>query len=249
MRLLPALLLVLPLAACKSEPEEPPPDVDMKLVVASDLDHMPFIGRDADGRPIGRDVEMMESIAAALALPIQWEVVDFGEVLPMVEAGAVDIGCATIGISPERAERVAFTRPYYRTAIAVVVRAGEDEPRTFSQLAGKRVGCATGTTAERAVRLYLPRSECWTDEKEGLSTSDRLLSGELDAAAMDAPDADALVAESDGQLARMPRDLEQERYALAIRTGRPGLLRQIDAILETMEQTGELAMLDEAWGL
>ena len=46
------------LLAC-SAPAPPGQQAQRPLVVASDLDNMPFAGVDEQGTPIGRDVEMM----------------------------------------------------------------------------------------------------------------------------------------------------------------------------------------------
>ena len=146
-------LLVCLCAACASGPYGAAP-----LRVGSDLDNAPFAFVDGSGSARGRDVEMMQELAARLGRELVWVRMPFADLLPAVEEGAVDAVCATMGITPERAERVAFTRPYYHTAIAVVVRAGDDEPTSLADLDGMRVSGAAGTTSERAVRLHLPNA-------------------------------------------------------------------------------------------
>lgn len=247
-RALALLAPILAFASCSSEPSKPLPDVDRKLVVASDLDHEPFLGRDATGKPTGRDVEMMEQIGRTLGLPIEWHVVPFQEVMPLVAVGAVDVGCATLGITPDRKERVDFTRPYFHTTIAVVVRA-EEGSRSFSELAGKRVGCPAGTTAERAVRRLLRDALCVPSTLDDAALRESLLHGQIDAIAVDAPDAERMVEAAEGKLVRMRRDLDAELYGLALPKTRADLRRRIDKVLESMEESGELARLDEAYGL
>ena len=237
------------LAACSSGPEPEPEDAARAMIVASDLDNPPFAYRDEEGNPAGRDVEMMEAIAGLLELGVRWEQVAFEELISTVEVGAVDVGCATLGITPERAERVAFTRPYFRTAIVVLVRTGDAEPRTFADLAGKRVGCARGTTSERALRRLLGAAQRVPLGKGDGDLVAMLRSGELDAVAMDEPDARYLIHESQGALARMRLDLDEELYALALPLQRKSLQRRIDAALAELDQNGELARLDAKYGL
>jgi polar amino acid transport system substrate-binding protein len=219
------------------------------LVVASDLDNLPFAGVDGAGTPIGRDVEMMEALAVRLGRPLEWHRMPFEELLPAVEAGRVDVVCATLGHTPERAARVEMTRPYYTTEIAVVVRTGEGEPASLAALAGRPVSAARGTTSERAVHRRLPDAVGVFENKTGLPTAERLLGGEVDAAVMDGPAADVLVATSEGRLTRLASPLDEERYVLALQLGDATTRRALDTALADMERAGELTRLDERHGL
>ena len=76
------LVALLPLAACvasRGRGLEP-------VVVASDLDNAPFAFVGRDGRPAGRDVEMMERLAAHAGLALEWRRMPFEELLPAAEA-------------------------------------------------------------------------------------------------------------------------------------------------------------------
>lgn len=219
------------------------------LTVASDLDNPPFAALDANGMPVGRDVEMMNALARSLGAELRWRRLPFEQLLPAVEAGEVDVVCATLGVTPERERSVAMTRPYFQTAIAVVVRAGADEPRTLAQLAGQRVGAAGGTTSERAVRAKLPTAIGVFENKDGRSTGERLADGTLAAAVLDGPAADALVAGSAGRFVRLDESLGAERYALALPPGSTELRDELDQALFACERSGQLAALDASFGL
>lgn len=238
--------LVLPACAAPTGAAAPPAP---PLVVASDLDNLPFAGVDAEGRPMGRDVEMMEALAARIGRTIEWRRVPFDTLLPAAGAGLVDVVCATVGITPERAVTVDFSEPYFETVISAVVRSGSGEPQRWRDLDGRPVAAARGTTSERAVERVLPRAVGVFENKSGLSAAERLLMGEVDAAVMDGPAARALIDAAGGTLALMDTPLAIERYALALPKDR-GLLREaLDHALAGLRQAGELARLDERWGL
>ena len=222
----------------------PPP-----LVVASDLDNMPFAGVDGLGRAVGRDVEMMEALARELGREIRWHRAPFETLLPSAQAGFPDVVCATLGVTAERAQKVAFSRPYFETVITVVVRSGAGEPRGWDDLDGLSVAAGAGTTAERAVRAKLPRASLVTEQKSDLGAAERLLLGEVDGIAMDGPAADALVADSGGALTTLVTPLASERYALALPRDRADLLAQLDALLERFEAEGRLRRWNGKWGL
>lgn len=231
------------LAACAGPPDGPRP-----LLVASDLDNPPFAWRQPDGAPAGRDVEMMQDLARRLGRPLVWMRLPFEQLLPAAREGRVDVVCATLGVTPEREETVDFSAPYFRTQIAVVVAAGPAAPRSLADLAGRRVGAGLGTTSERALRRALPAALPVLENKAGLPALERLLSGEIDALALDGPAADALVAGSGGRLLRLPEALGPEHYALALPEGSP-LRAALDRALLEHERDGSAARLDAAHGL
>lgn len=244
-RILPILLLAL--LACRSVDEAP--GSKPALRVASDLDNPPFAHLDSAGRPLGRDVTMMEELARQLGRRIEWERMPFDELLDAAEAGEVDVVCATLGVTPERAQRVEFTTPYFRTAIAAVARVGEGEPVSLADLAGRRVAASRGTTSERALASRLAKSVPVLDAKSGLTTAQRLLGGEVDAALLDGPSADQLVAQHPGALRRLPEDVDREDYALVVPPGQGALRDRLDAALETLLVSGFLERLDRTHGL
>lgn len=251
MRLLPPCLLAVAgalLAACSGTTvDSTPPAPRPPLVVASDLDNPPFAWVDEQGRPRGRDVEMMEALGNLLGRPIDWRRMEFAALMPAAQSGAVDVVCATLGITPERSEFVDFTRPYFVTEIAVVTAERPAAPGTLADLTGRRVAAGAGTTSERAVRQRLPTARGVFENETGAAAPERLQSGEVDAVVMDGPAADALVRKNPG-LRRLPESLGEERYALVLRRGDP-LRTRLDEALAELERDGTLRRLDAQFGL
>jgi polar amino acid transport system substrate-binding protein len=240
------LAWLLALASSCAAPDTPP---RQGVLVASDLDNAPFAFVDASGQPAGRDVEMMRALGERAGLELAWQRLPFEELLPAAEAGRVDVVCATLGVTPERAERVAFSRPYFKTRIVAVARRGAGEPAGLDELAGRRVAAGRGTTSERAVEHRLPLAILAPEAKSEGTTEQRLRAGSIDAAVMDEPAARALVARSQGALAILEPALTAEDYALALPRGREDLRRELDRALAELEAEGWLARLDAAHGL
>lgn len=216
-------------------------------VVASDLDNKPFAWVDEQGEPRGRDVEMMQLLAARLGCALEWRRMPFEQLLPAAERGEVDIVCATIGITPERARRVSFSRPYYDTAIALLERV--DRPLPAAIPPGARIGASRDTTSERALREFLPQVSIDLGAKDARPALERLAAGELDALAMDLPAAKARALESQGGLRVREQRLCAEHYALALPRSANGraLCARLDRELERLR--AQLAELDSKFGL
>ncbi|MEO0653040.1 MAG: ABC transporter substrate-binding protein, partial [Planctomycetota bacterium] len=170
------------------------------LLIACDFENPPFASLDARGEPVGHDVELGEELARRLGRPLVWTRTRFAEILPTIERGEADLAIATIGYTAERDERVDFSRPYFRTGIAVLVRVGDGEPRTIEDLRGRRLTAGIGTTSEFAVRKHGLEAELGDKAPVRRTPQERLLAGEVDGCVMDAPDAVDLAALHPGQL-------------------------------------------------
>lgn len=235
---LSVLVLALAGAGCASTPP---------LRVASDLANPPFASVSEDGTPEGRDVEMMHRLAARVGREVSWVRMPFDALVDAAARGEVDVVCATLGVTEEREERVDFTRPYFETRIAAVVRR-DGGPETLAALAaapGARVGASVGTTSEDAVSRVLPRA-AFVPSGDG-DAIEAVLSGALTAAVMDGPAADRRARE-DRELRVLVEPLAVERYALALPEGSPWRA-PLDAALDAMQDAGELDALDHAHGL
>ncbi len=233
------------LASCSA----PNPGLSGALRVGSDLANPPFALVNDKGEPQGRDVEMMERLGAKLGREIEWVRMDFDLLLDAVEVGEIDVVCATLGITQEREERIDFTAPYFQTSISAIVRRGAGEPLALGDLAGLPVHAGAGTTSEFAVRARLPAAILTPAAKADTTTLDRLLDGEIDAAVMDGPNAEAMVADHPASLALLPTPLAIERYALAVRPDAPELVQALNLALADMQRGGLLTLLDSDYGL
>ena len=104
-----------------------------------------------NGRLSGYDVEMGDEIGRRLGLRVDWRVTDFAGLIPALTSGRVDCLITAFTYTEERAARIAFSTPYYRTGIAAAFRPTVNLVRP-EDLAGRIVGVQTGSAGERFVR-------------------------------------------------------------------------------------------------
>jgi polar amino acid transport system substrate-binding protein len=104
-----------------------------------------------NGRLTGFDIDLGEELGRRMGLRITWTVISFAGLIAALTSGRVDALVTAMTWTQERAERIAFSTPYYRTGIAAAYRLGLaiDRPE---DLAGRVVGVQTGTSGERFVR-------------------------------------------------------------------------------------------------
>ena len=101
---------------------------------------------------VGVDIEIVNRVAAKMNKTIQVKNVEFDVIIDNVAAGRIaDAGAAGLTVTPERAEKVNFTIPYY-TSVQYVIY-DRDAPPTlrgdhvvWEALAGSTIGTQIGST-------------------------------------------------------------------------------------------------------
>jgi polar amino acid transport system substrate-binding protein len=96
-----------------------------KLIVATFGTAPPFCFADEKGELVGFDIDIARLIAKYLLgdeKKIEFMTVTSEGRWPAVNSGRADFGIATTTVYPDRALRVAFTRPYIDSGISVLVR-------------------------------------------------------------------------------------------------------------------------------
>ena len=82
----------------------------------------PFSFIDGSQQVVGFDIELAMLIAQELEMQLEVIDLDFGEMIPALSSGKVDMIGACITITEERAEKVLFSEPYYTGGIAALVK-------------------------------------------------------------------------------------------------------------------------------
>src|SRR3954463_2912745 len=77
------------------------------------------------GALVGFEVDLAAALAEALGVHARFVQNDWSTLIPALERGSFDIALNGIEVTPARAARVAFTRPYYLFAERLVVRRGD----------------------------------------------------------------------------------------------------------------------------
>jgi glutamate transport system substrate-binding protein len=77
----------------------------------------------------------------------------------LVQNGTVDVVVATYSITPERAKKVAFAGPYYRSGDAVMIKTDTTGIEGVQDLDGKKVATQQGSTAADRIAKVAPGAE------------------------------------------------------------------------------------------
>lgn len=85
----------------------------------------PFAFNEPDGAVTGESPELVKHVAKTLGFPrIEWIQTSFDQLIPELEADRFDVIASGLFITPERAERVLFSRPTFEAKSGLLVLLG-----------------------------------------------------------------------------------------------------------------------------
>ncbi len=209
--------------------------------VATDAVFPPFHYVDESGSLAGFDIELARQAVERAGMQVRFERAEsYAALFEGLQHGDYDVVAATTGITPARLKRYGFTRSYFVTCLAVLVRAGPGEPRTPADLKGRRVAASAGTTsasaAHRIERATVVETTRWRDSLAALRA------GDVDAVIIDEFEAVPFARDADDlDVLSIPAAIES--YGLVLRKNDVDLRNKLDAAIDAMEADGTLAEL------
>jgi glutamate/aspartate transport system substrate-binding protein len=211
-----------------------------------------------DGKYVGFHTEMAERIAKDLQadlklakLDIKYQPVTSQNRIPLVQNGTVDLECGSTTNNAARQKDVAFAMTTYVEEGRIVVKANSPI-KGIADLNGKSVATTTGTTSVQTLRKNKRAANMEFREVFGKDHADSFLlleSGRADAFVMDGQILAGLVSKS-----KNPADfkilgevLSVEPIACMMRKDDPAFQKAVDASIQKMVKSGDLAKLYDKW--
>lgn len=218
-----------------------------ELLIASDATFAPFHYVDDSGRATGFELELARLVAERAGYAPEVRIVEYDSLLPGVLSGDHDFVAATTGITDERRRAYAFSRSYFATCQAALVRTGDGEPQELAELEGRRVGAAgAGTSILALAGLEGVKA---VELAKGQASVPSVLDRTIDALVVDEYDAVQAARESEGRLRVLSEPVALERYAFVLAPERDELRRELDAALAQLELEGVLDELMARFGV
>lgn len=158
-----SLLLVTVVCACiiffSFTPTYKKPDTNI-LLVGTNAEFPPFTFRTegAESEIVGFDIDIVKEVCHRLGKEIQFKDMPFDALIPDLTLGHVDFVAAGMTATPERAQRVSFTKSYLSEDGLVIIslkKANSQKALTLDDYLGKTIVVNEGFTAD----LFLSAKE------------------------------------------------------------------------------------------
>ncbi|MGH3580636.1 MAG: glutamate ABC transporter substrate-binding protein [Mycobacterium sp.] len=219
-----------------------------RLIVGLDIGSNLFSFRDPiTGTITGFDVDIAGEVARDIfgtPSQVEYRILSSADRITALQNDQVDIVVKTMSITCARKELVAFSTEYL-SANQRILAPRDSQIRQASDLAGKRVCAATGTTSMERVKQIDPppvivETVTWADclvalqqrQVDAVSTDDTILAG---------------LVSQDPYLHIVGPSMAEEPYGIGIGQENPGLVRFVNGTLERIRRDGTWNTLYRKW--
>jgi polar amino acid transport system substrate-binding protein len=221
------------------------------LVVGTGSTNAPWHFEDEQGNLTGMDIAMARILAKGLfedESKIEFVRQDPAARIPNIATGKVDITIQFMTVTPQRAQQVAFTRPYYVEGIALLTKPGSATEQ-FAALeqggAKTKVSILQNVDAEQSVHAVLPQAEVLQIDTQA-NVIQALEAGRVDAAAVDLSTVWWLTKRQPDKYADSGKRWFSMLYAAALRHGDPDWLSFVNTTWEVAMFGHQNAIFDQA---
>ncbi|MDQ3757474.1 MAG: glutamate ABC transporter substrate-binding protein, partial [Actinomycetota bacterium] len=218
-----------------------------KIVVGTKFDQSGFgLKNPTSGEVEGFDVEIAKLVAQALFGGTVEEAkakIEFTEAVsknrePFIQQGTVDIVVATYTINDARKQVVDFAGPYFEAEQDVMVKADDTTIKSVTDLNGKKVCTAKGSTSEKNVRAQAPRAEVVLYDTYALC-AEALGDGRVTAVTTDNAILQGFVKSSNGAYKLIGAPFSKEPYGIGLKKGDEAFRDFLNDTLEKIFENGE----------
>jgi len=150
-----------------------------KVIIGVQGDNPPFGFLDSTGKNTGYDVEIGALFGQFLGLPVEFQVVTNQNRIAGLQAQKVDVLFATLGMSPDRAKSLQYSKPYAANVMQVLAKKSMkvSGPQDLTDIP---LGVPKASTQEIVLTEMAPKAKYLRFDDDS-STIQALLSGQVDA--------------------------------------------------------------------
>ncbi len=216
------------------------------IKVATEPTFPPFEMQAQEGGNLeGFDIDLMKAIGKEAGLKVEFESLPFDGIIPALQSGTVDAAISGITITAERAQIVSFSRPYFKSGLALAVKKNNQNIKSFDELKNKKIAVQIGTTGARKVE-EIPDAQIRTFDNVPLALQE-LLNGNVDAVVNDAPVTLYAIKKGNLQGLKVVSELlTEEYYGIALPKNSP-YLDTINKALLTLIENGTYQAIYQQW--
>lgn len=244
------LVLMVSMVACTDKEEERAEE--NKVIIGLDNTFVPMGFLDENNELTGFDVDLAKEAFKRMKYKAEFENIDWSMKEQSLENGNVDCLWNGYSITPERKEKVAFSKPYLDNKQIVVTMAKEPFKK-LADLKGQEVGTQAASTGLEAIennKEFL--NSIKNKEPITYDTYDKALRdleiGRIKAIVGDQVLLDYYIKQRGADKYRvLEGDLGSEQYGVGFRKSDKELREKLDKALDEMREDGTFQKISDKW--
>ncbi|MGH7227412.1 MAG: transporter substrate-binding domain-containing protein, partial [Gemmataceae bacterium] len=196
-------------------------------------------------KPDGYDADVAKALAETMGVQLQLVPVTGPNRIPYLLSGQVDLLVASLGITPQRAEKVTFSEPY--AAITIGVYGKNDLKITDpAELAGKTIAVARASTQDTAVTKVAPKSADIRRFDSDAAALQALISGQVPLIGFSGVCYVTIQKLAPGKFNKK-FELSSQVQGIAVKPGETKLLDWVNQFIDKIKADGQLDKINQTW--
>lgn len=215
------------------------------LRVGMELSYPPFEMTDPQGRPTGVSVKLAEALGRHLGREVVIENMAFDGLIPALKTGKIDCIVSSMTATPERSRSIAFSDPYLKTGLALLVGRGSPvQTATDLDIPGRRIAVKKGTTGHQFASTTLKRARLLVLDKESAAVLE-VVQGKADAFIYDSLSVYQNHKRHPDTTRGLLQPFREETWAVGMRPGDTHLRDEVNAFLKQFRADGGFESLGD----
>jgi polar amino acid transport system substrate-binding protein len=210
----------------------------------------PFNVRSRGGSLIGIEVDLAAVLAAAMGVDLNIVTKPFGQLLPALNSGEVDVVMSGMAITAQRSRDFVFVGPTMFSGKSILTKsktlAAVTEAEEINR-ANIRLAALEGSTSQQFVEMAIPEAQLTTvsDYDEAV---EMLRSDQVDALVADMPICLLTVLRYPNEgLVTLDQPFTIEPIGIAVPAGDPQFLNLLENYVEALEGAGLMELMRKKW--
>ncbi|APW38014.1 hypothetical protein RD110_13090 [Rhodoferax koreense] len=216
----------------------------IRVGVLSELPPWGFV--DASGKNVGYDVDVAELIGKKLGVKVELVSMNVAARIAQVMTGKVDVLAATMGMYPDRAKVVQFTKPYAALSIIVIAKKADNISK-LEDLAGKKIGVTRAAAQDTAITQAAPAGATIQRFDDDAAVVQALLAGQVD-----------VIGGNNTYLLNIKKAMPDSTFeqkvvinrqymGVAMKPGQKEFNARLNQIIDEIKASGELNAISKKW--
>lgn len=190
----------------------------------------------------GIDIDLAQELGKDLGVPVQFIDSSFAKLIEDVTQDRCDVAMFAIGITPQRAEKLRFTKPHLASDIYAVTTKTNRRIKGWDDIdkPGSVVAVAKGTLHEPVMKSKLKAAQLLILDTP-FAREQEVQSGRADVFMTDYPYSQRFLANADwARLVSPPGNYHITPYAYAIKPGDDAWYRRLETFVSDIKRDGRL---------
>jgi polar amino acid transport system substrate-binding protein len=216
------------------------------LVVGVQAENNPWGFVDAKGQPAGYDVDVAKLMAADMGVKLELVTVTIANRIAQLTTGKVNVLAAVMGMYPDRAKVIQFSKPYSVLNI-VVLGKKELKIKNYADLMGTSLGTSRASAMDIALSKALPPGTPIQRFDNDTAAMQALLSGQADVIGSPGSAMANIKKIAGPDKYDVKFNISQQFNGLTVRLGQKDFVDWINGFIDRNIANGKLNDLNMTW--